>query len=114
MLTDADDRAIISGTASRQPPVEVPLTRARPRRTTAADLRRTVAWLLFGAFGMTTLLAGTKSDPRTGDLIASNLVVPLFSLTVGALVWVALEAGSVRLRSGAHAARGAWCRRQES
>ena len=75
-----------------EPPVEVPLTRARPRRTTAADLRRTVAWLLFGAFGMTTLLAGTKSDPRTGDLIASNLVVPLFVLTVGALVWVALDA----------------------
>ena len=84
MPTDADHRT---------PTIEVELTRARPRRATAADVRHTVAWLLFGAFGLTSLLAGTKADPRTGELIASNLIVPLFLLTIGALLWVALEVG---------------------
>jgi hypothetical protein len=82
------------------PTVEVELTWARPRPATRAGLRLNVAWLLFGAFGLTSLLAGTTSDPRTGELIASGLVLPLYLLTIGALVWAALETRcSTRRRS---------------
>ena len=43
--------------------------------------------VLFGAFGLTSLLAGTKSGPRPGELIASDLAVPLYVLAICTLVW---------------------------
>jgi hypothetical protein len=97
MPSDVGDPSVVSRT---KPTVEVELTWARPRPAARADLRLSVAWLLFGAFGLATLLAGTTSDPRTGDLIAPGLIVPLYLLTVGALMWAALEIRCSSRRAG--------------
>ena len=101
MPTDASHSCLASRTAREAPPtVEVQLSSARPQPPMAAVVRHTVAWLLVGAFGLTSLLAGTKSDPRTGELIAAKLIVPLFVLTMGTLVWATLETRwSTRRRS---------------
>ena len=47
--------------------------------------------LLLGLFGLATLLDGSKRQPSTGPLTASGLLLSLYLLTVGALVWVAFE-----------------------
>jgi hypothetical protein len=87
-----------TGAAQASPIVEVELTRARA--ATPAGVRLNVAWLLFGAFGLSSLLAVVMSDPRTGVPIASSLILPLYVFTIGALVWVALETRcSTRRRS---------------
>src|SRR6188472_3529731 len=97
MPSDVGDPSVVSRT---KPTVEVELTWARPRPAARADVRLSIAWLLFGAFGLATLLAGTASDPRTGELIAPVLIVPLYLLTVGALMWAALEIGYSARQSG--------------
>ena len=97
MPSDVGDPSVVSRTKTT---VEVELTWARPRPAARADVRLSIAWLLFGAFGLATLLAGTASDPRTGELIAPVLIVPLYLLTVGALMWAALEIGCSARQSG--------------
>jgi hypothetical protein len=80
-----------TGTGRSTPSVEVELTSIRPRWATPAVARLNVAWLLFGAFGLTSLLASTTWDPRTGELTASSLILPMYLLAVAALIWAAFE-----------------------
>ncbi len=91
--------------AREAPTVEVPLTWARPRPATPWVVRLYVAWLLFGTFGLASLLASSRSDPRTGALIGSGLSLPLYVLTVGALVWAAFETGRATHRQSRRHAR---------
>jgi hypothetical protein len=106
------------------PIVEVELTPARSGPATPGVVRLSLAWLLFGAFGLSSLLALTASDPRTGKLIASSLILPLYVLTIGALVWAALETrwleppAELRIRTSLGGSRlrriGRWLIRQGS
>jgi hypothetical protein len=71
-------------------PVEVQLTAASRPPARTGDVRLNVAWLVLIVFGLGTLLATTIRS-RHGSPATSTLVVALFGLTVGALVWAALE-----------------------
>jgi hypothetical protein len=73
----------------RTPVVDVPLTWARPAAPATARLR--VAWVLFATFGLLTLLAVALADPQGGVTAAARVAVPLYALTIGALVWAGVE-----------------------
>ena len=71
-------------------PVEIQLTAASRPSARTGDVRLNVAWLLLIVCGLGTLLATTIRS-RQASPATSTLVVALFGLTVGALVWAALE-----------------------
>src|SRR5690242_20711353 len=85
-------------TADRRssPIVEVELSAARPAQAVSGRLN--LAWLLFGAFGLTTLLAIATSGPRSGATSVAGVIVPMYLTTVGTLVWVAFETGRATRR----------------
>jgi hypothetical protein len=87
----ASSHRTAAATRAAAPMVEVPLTCVRPRTPGPIAARLNIAWLLFGAFGVATLLATTVPVPRTGAPHSAGLVVPLYALTIGALVWAAVE-----------------------
>jgi hypothetical protein len=72
-------------------PVEVHLTPASRPATRAAEVRLNVAWLLLIVFGTGTLLA---TAIPAGEANRASSTLTLFGLTVGALVWAALETWS--------------------
>jgi hypothetical protein len=89
-MPTGDPKASSRRTAAA-PIVEVALTASRSRATEPPTARLNVAWLLFASFGMATLLAATTPTPRTGAPHSPGLVVLLYVLTIGALVWAAVE-----------------------
>jgi hypothetical protein len=93
------------GPGVSEPMVEVELTRVRSRPTAPVVSRLDVAWLLSGAFGLTSLLSSTVKDQRTGELLVSSLILPMFLLTVGTLVWAAIETHCATRRQSAGSAR---------
>jgi hypothetical protein len=94
-----------TGPGLSTPMVEVELTGVRSRPAAPVVARLNVAWLLFGASGLTSLLSNTVRNRRTGELQASSLILPLFLLTIGALVWAAIETGCATRRRSVGSAR---------
>jgi hypothetical protein len=76
-------------------------------RVRMAALRLNAAWLLFGAFGLTALLATIASWPPAEGQGAPRLSLLSYVLAIAALVWAGVETrAATRLRvASARAAR---------
>ena len=90
VVARTDHRAARGRAPTAGAAVEVQLTAASRPSARTGDVRLNVAWLVLIVFGVGTLLATTIRS-RQGSPATSTLVVALFGLTVGALVWAALE-----------------------
>ena len=71
------------------PTVEMALTANGAQRPGA--LRLSLAWLLFGACGLTSLLASVTAPAHAAGGPATTVGVLAYVLTIGALAWAALE-----------------------
>ncbi len=114
MLTDAR-HPNVPGRGGRRPAagpvarpraliVEVPLTVTGPQPMGRARL--TIAWTLFAALGLLSLVGCAALDARSNRPIAALLVMAAYALTVVALIWAALETRRSNRRGFPRPSRG--------